>query len=47
MTLGRAKVTAEIGERILELATQGAGEVKVVPILRVGISMVKRVLCVA
>ena len=47
MTLGRAKVTAEIEERILELATQGAGEVKAVPILRVGISMVQRVLCVA
>ena len=47
VTLGRAKVTAEIEERILELTTQGAGEVKAVPILRVGISMVQRVLCVA
>ncbi len=46
-TLGRAKVTAEIEERILELTTQEDGEVKVVPILVVGISMVQRVLCVA
>jgi hypothetical protein len=46
VTLGRAKVTAEIEERIFELTTQGAGQVKAVSILRVG-SMVQRVLCVA
>ena len=45
--LGQATVTAEIEERIFELATQGAGQVKAVPILRVGINMVRRVLCVA
>jgi len=45
--LGRANVTAEIEERILELTSQGTGKVKTVPTLRVCISMVQRVLCVA
>ena len=47
MPLGRANVTAEIEERILELTSQGTGKVKTVPTLRVCISMVQRVLCVA
>ena len=39
MTLGLAKVTAEVGGRILELTSQRTGKVKTIPILGVGMSV--------
>ena len=47
VTLGQATVTAEIEERIVEPTSRRIGIVRTVPILRVSISVVQQVFCVA